>query len=156
MESRKETVGAGGTPGGVGTFLLGFALAILGGWLLTNQVTVSSGYFASGFMLPILNVHMHSFGISLIPFILGIALLFFNGRSIAGWLLMIAGLGIILGGILMTIHIHFRPTTLFNTLAMLTLLFGGIGLIVRSLKAYKAVERMEEQQTASEPQGKTS
>ena len=134
-DTQKKFAGAGGTPGGVGTFLLGFAFACAGGWLLTNQVTVSSEYFASGFMIPVFNYRMNSFGLSLIPFIIGIGFLFFNGKSVAGWLLTIAGLVIIVAGILFSLHIIFQPTTLFNTLLMLVLLFGGVGLIARSLKA---------------------
>src|SRR2546421_4608694 len=134
-KTRNRWAGAGGTPGGIGIFLLGFAMACAGGWLLTNQVTVSSEYFASGFMMPVVNYRMNSFGLSLIPFILGIAFLFFNGKSLAGWLLTIAGLVIILAGILMSLHIYFQPTSLFNTLVMLVLLFGGLGLILRGLKA---------------------
>ncbi len=141
MESQKQTgrtIGAGGTPGGVGTFLLGFALACAGAWLLTNQVTVTSEYFASAFMVPVLNFQMNTFGLSLIPFVIGIGFLFFDGRSLVGWLLTIAGLVIILAGILFSMHIFFRPTTLFNTLIMLVLLVGGVGLILRSLKAMPA------------------
>jgi hypothetical protein len=143
MEPQKETqnkwAGAGGTPGGIGMFLLGFAMACAGGWLLTNQVTVSGEYFGSGFMIPGVNYRMNSFGLSLIPFIMGIGFLFFNGKSIAGWLLTIAGLVIIFVGILMSLHIYFQPTSLFNTLAMLVLLFGGLGLLFRSLKAVPAL-----------------
>jgi hypothetical protein len=143
MEAEKEKqngfVGAGGTPGGVGTFLLGFAMACAGGWLLTNQVTVTSEYFASGFLVPVVNYRMHTFGLSLVPFIMGIGFLFFNGKSTAGWLLTIAGLVIILAGILVSLHIFFQPTTLFNTLLMLVLLFGGLGLVLRSLKALPAL-----------------
>ncbi len=138
MDPEKQAdkiVGAGGTPGGIGIFLLGFALACAGGWLLTNQVTVTSEYFVSGFMMPLVNFRMNTFGLSLIPFILGVGFLFFNGKSVAGWLLTIAGLVIILVGILASLHIFFQPTTLFNTLTMLVLLFGGLGLIFRSLKA---------------------
>ena len=141
---RNKVIGAGGTPGGIGIFLLGFALACAGGWLLTNQVVVSSEYFASGFMVPVINYHMNSFGLSLVPFIIGIGFVFFNGKSIAGWLLTIAGLVIILAGILMSLHIFFRPTSLFNTLTMLVLLVGGIGLIIRSLKAVPAKDAGEE------------
>lgn len=134
-ESQKQFVGAGGTPGGIGIFFLGLALAAAGGWLLTNQVVVSSEYFVSSFMVPVVNYRMNSFGLSLIPFIVGIGFLFFNGKSPTGWILTIAGLAIILAGILLTLHIHFQPTSLFNTLMMLVLLFGGLGLILRSLKA---------------------
>lgn len=86
---------------------------------------------------------MNEFGLSLIPFLFGIGFLFFNGKSVAGWLLTIAGLVIILAGILMSLNIYFRPTTLFNTLMMLVLLFGGLGLILRSLKAMPAVAKQD-------------
>jgi len=144
--SQPRPRGAGGTPGGVGIFFLGFAMACAGGWLLTNQVTVSSQYFASGFMVPVVNYHMNTFGLSLVPFIIGIALLFFNGKSFTGWLLTIGGLAIILMGILMSLHIYFQPTSLFNTLVMLVLLFGGLGLIFRSLKTFP-----REEETQSKP-----
>ena len=122
--------GAGGTPGGVGQFLFGFVLAVVGGWLLMNQVTVSSGaWMFWGY---------DAFGISLIPFIVGVGMLFFNGKSVLGWLLLIAGLVIVLAGIIANLHIYFRPTSLFNTLMMLVLLFGGIGLIARSLRSQGA------------------
>ena len=122
--------GAGGPEGGIGMFVIGFVMAIAGGWLLTNQVTVTtSGWYLWGH---------NGFGLSLIPLVIGIALLFFNGRSIAGWLLTIAGAVIIFAGILTNLDIYFRPTSLFNTILMLVLLAGGIGLVARSLRAVKA------------------
>jgi predicted membrane channel-forming protein YqfA (hemolysin III family) len=119
--------GAGGTSGGISIFLIGLAMAVAGGWLLTNQVTVTSGYWHWG--------GYNSFGLSLIPLIAGIAVLFFNGRSVIGWLLTFCGAVIILAGIITNLEIYFRPTSLFNTLMMLALLAGGIGLVARSLKA---------------------
>ena len=118
--------GAGGTEGGVGTFLFGFLMAIAGGYLLTNQVTVTSGYWRVwGY---------NAFGLSLLPFIVGIGFLFFSGKSVIGWVLTVAGAVIIFIGILNNLEIYFRPTSLFNTLLMLVLLVGGIGLIARSLR----------------------
>jgi len=122
--------GAGGTPGGVGEFFIGLICAVAGGWLLLNQVQVSGG----GWMLWGYN----SFGLSLIPFILGVGLLFFNGKSVAGWLLLIAGLVIVVAGILVNLNIYFRSTSLFNTLLMLGLLAAGIGLIARAIRAVPA------------------
>ena len=120
--------GAGGTSGGIGLFLIGLAMAVAGGWLLTNQVTVTSGYWQWG-------GGYNAFGLTLIPLIAGIAVLFFNGRSVIGWLLTFCGAIIILAGIITNLEIYFRPTSLFNTLMMLALLAGGIGLVARSLKA---------------------
>ena len=47
----------------------------------------------------------------------------------------IAYLVIIVLGIVSSLGIHFRPTNLFDTLLMLTLLAAGIGLVARSLRA---------------------
>jgi len=122
-----EIRGAGGTSGGIGLFLFGLGMVVAGGWLLLNQVTVTSGgWHMWGF---------NTFGLSLIPLIVGIGLLFFNGRSIIGWLLTFAGAIIIFVGILTNLDIYFRPTSLFNTILMLVMLAGGVGLVARSLRA---------------------
>lgn len=118
--------GAGGTEGGVGLFLGGLAMAAAGAYMITSRVTVTSG----GWRL----WGNDSFGISLLPLLIGIGMLFFNGRSRIGWLLTFVGVIIIFAGILMNLDIYFQATSLFNTLLMLVLLFGGIGLVARSLK----------------------
>lgn len=121
-----ELRGAGGTEGGIGTFVIGALMAVAGAYLLTNQVTVTSGsWHLWGY---------NAFGLSLLPFIIGIALLFFDGRSILGWILTVIGAVIVFAGILTNLDIYFRPTSLFNTLVMLVLLFGGIGLVARALR----------------------
>ncbi len=120
--------GAGGTPGGVGTFFAGLLMSVAGAYMLTSQVTVSTGFW--GFF------GHNSFGLSLAPLLLGVGLLFFNGRSPLGWVLAVAGAVIIFAGILMNLRIYFEPTSLFNTLVMLVLLVGGLGLVARSLRAY--------------------
>jgi hypothetical protein len=120
--------GAGGTPGGLGEFLVGMVMAVAGAYLLTSQVTVTSGLWALwGY---------DTFGLSLVPLIAGVGLLFFNGRSVAGWLLTVAGAVIILAGIIANLRIYFQPTSLFNTLVMLVLLAGGLGLVARGVRAH--------------------
>lgn len=126
--------GAGGTPGGVGQFFIGLMCAVAGGWLLTNQVQVTSG----GFWM----FHgVSSFGLSLIPFLVGTGMIFFNGKSVVGWLLLAAGITIIVVGVIANLHIYFQPTSLFNTLMMLGLLAGGIGAMAASLKSVSAPEK---------------
>lgn len=118
--------GAGGTPGGLGEFFSGLAMAIAGGYLLLQQVTVSSGMWQLwGY---------NAFGLSLVPLLIGILMLFFDGKSKLGWVLTGGGALIILVGIITNLTIFFRPTSLFNTLVILVLLFGGVGLIARSLR----------------------
>jgi hypothetical protein len=42
---------------------------------------------------------------------------------------------IILAGIIANLHIYFAPTSLYDTLVMLGLMAGGLGLIARSFRA---------------------
>ncbi len=74
--------------------------------------------------------------LALLPLLAGIALLFFNGRAVAGWLLVFAGTVIVFAGILANLRIYFEPTSLFTTVLMLGLLAGGLGLIARSLRPH--------------------
>ena len=125
--SSSEPRGAGGTPGGIGLFLIGLVMAASGGYLILNQVQVTTSFWRFG--------QYGGFGLTLLPLLVGIAFLFYNGKSMVGWLLTIAGAAIILASVLMNMDIYFRQTTLFNTIVMLGLLFGGIGVIARSLRS---------------------
>ena len=128
MTDASTARGPGGTPGGLGQFLLGLALVIAAGYLVLNQVTVTSGFWTF-YGYP-------AFGLSLIPLLIGIGVLFFNGRSPWGWLLTLGGGLIILVGVITHLQIFFQPTSLFNTLLMLGALAAGVGLVARSLRAH--------------------
>lgn len=129
MENEREIRGAGGTPGGIVEFFVGLGMTIAGAYLLTNQVSVTSSFWS---------IWGHSaFGLTLVPLIFGVGILFFNGKSIIGWLLLFAGVIIIFAGIITNLQIYFQPTSLFNTIMMLVLLAGGIGLVARGLVAHK-------------------
>lgn len=119
----------GGTPGGLGTFVAGLALSIVGGYLLLQQVDVHGGYWGWGF-----GGHGRSFGITLIPLLIGVIMLFVDGRSLLGKVLTYGGALVIVAGIIANLDIHFRSTSLFNTLVILGLLAAGIGLILRSTR----------------------
>ena len=120
--------GAGGTSGGVGEFLIGLAMAVGGGYLLTQRVTVTSGFW--GYFGD------YGFGLSLLPLVAGVGLLFFDGKSKLGWVLAACGALIIFLGVLLNLRVYFAPTSLFNTIMMLVLLGGGLGLIARSLRSH--------------------
>jgi hypothetical protein len=128
MDKEYKIRGAGGTPGGVGQFIFGLGMVIAGGYLFLSRVTVMSGYWTLwGY---------NAFGVSLIPLLLGIGLLFFDGRSVFGWILTFGGAIIMTVGIISNLHVYFSPTSLTNTLIMLGLLAAGIGLVARSLRSY--------------------
>jgi hypothetical protein len=119
----------GGTPGGLGHFVIGFIITCLGGYFLANQVSVVGSYWSF--------YGANTFGITLMPLLIGVGLLFWNGRSMAGWLLAVAGTVFILAGVIANMHVYFRPTSLFNTLVMLILFVGGLGLMVRALSPHR-------------------
>ena len=127
----KRTLGdVGGTPGGIGEFVLGFVMACLGGYLISNQVSIVGSYWSF--------YGANTFGLTLVPMLLGVAMLFWNGKSVVGWLLTCGGALFILAGIVANMHIYFQATSLFNTMLMLVLLVGGLTLIARSLVAHDA------------------
>lgn len=126
MEPVEKKRGAGGTSGGVGTFLIGLAMAIAGGYLFLQNVNVyTSPWMIYGY---------NGFGMSLFPLLAGIGMLFFNGKSKVGWLLTFAGAIIIFVGIIANLNVYFHNQSLFNVLTILILLVGGLGLVARSLK----------------------
>jgi hypothetical protein len=130
MDKKDKIRGAGGTPGGLGQFVFGLGMVIAGGYLFLSRVTVTSGYWTLwGY---------NAFGVSLIPLLLGIGLLFFDGRSAFGWILTFGGVIVIMVGIIANLNVYFSPTSLTNTLIMLGLLAAGVGLVARSLRSYSS------------------
>jgi len=136
----------GGTPGGMRTFLLGIVMIVVGGYLLMNQVTVHGGYWHFGYV----GGYGRSFGITLIPMLFGIGILFFDGKSFAGRFLTGIGALFIITGIIVNMDINYQQTSLFNTLVMLILLVGGIGLVVRSVMPMEPKQKKQVEPPADE------
>jgi uncharacterized protein len=125
--------GAGGTPGGVGTFVAGMLLSAVGGYLVLNQVQVTSSFTFFGLWglgRPA------GFGLTMLPMLIGVGVLFFDGKSKLGWILTVGGALTILAAVLMSLSIHWETTSLFNTLLMFGMLAAGLGLVARSLRPY--------------------
>lgn len=127
--------GPGGTSGGTAEFLIGLALLIAGGYLFLDNVQVTSH------VRELWGFGYGSFGLSLIPLFIGIAILFFNGRSVAGWVLTAGGLLIIFVGVISRLAVHWRQTSLFDTLLIIGLIAAGIGLIARSLRPHMSARQ---------------
>ncbi len=121
--------GAGGTSGGIGEFVVGLALVGIGAYLLLDRVTVHTSFWRMG-------GGGSAFGVTLIPLLFGVGILFFSGKSILGWVLAIAGFGAIIVGVISNMDIYFQPTSLITTLIMLGMLAAGLGLIVKSLRPH--------------------
>lgn len=129
--------GAGGTSGGLGQFFIGLIMMCGGFYMLLNAIQVSSsfgmgmrlyGFSAMGGQYNITS------GMVMIPFMFGVALIFYNGRSILGWLLSIGSITGLIFGVISSIRFSFRSMTSFDLIVILVLAMGGLGLFLRSLK----------------------
>lgn len=103
-------------------------MALVGFYLLTNQVTVRTGFWELW--------GRNAMGVTLIPFGIGAGALFVDAKSVLGWVLAAGSVLVILAGVIFNLRFYFAPTSLWNTLLILVLLGGGLGLVVRSLRAH--------------------
>ena len=73
-------------------------------------------------------------GMVLIPFVFGIAIIFFNAKNPFGWILAGGSLLALAFGVLRSIQFHMGNLSAFDLILILVLLFGGLGLFVSSLR----------------------
>ncbi len=125
--------GAGGTDGGIGRFFLGLVMMVGGGYLLLDNIQVSSG-FGLGYRLWSFGGVGITGGMVLLPFIFGIGMIFYNSRNVIGWFLAGASLVMLVFGVISQTSFQFRYMSAFELLTILVLLFGGIGLFLSSLR----------------------
>ena len=125
--------GAGGTEGGTGRFFLGLVMLIGGGYLFLNAIHVSNSFGLSYGLFSMGGFRVTS-GYVLIPFIIGIGMVFFNARNYIGWLLVIGSLVMIIFGVIISLHFSIRRLTLFELISILVLMIGGLGLFLGSLR----------------------
>ncbi|MHC1744766.1 MAG: hypothetical protein AB9873_17300 [Syntrophobacteraceae bacterium] len=129
--------GAGGTSGGVGRFLIGFFMMCGGFYLLLQSITVSAN-FGLGMSLYGGSMWGHTFAITsgmvMIPFIFGIAIIFYNAKNLLGWLLTLGSLAAMIYGVIASTRFTLRSMTAFELITILVLCFGGLGLFLSSLR----------------------
>lgn len=127
--------GAGGTPGGIGSFFAGLAMMGAGVYLLLSSIMVTQS-FNLGYSLYAFGPQAHlTSGMVLIPFCIGVGMIFFDKSNIAGWALATISLGALVFGVIASIHFAMRPMSLFDLASILVLCFGGLGIFLRSLKS---------------------
>ncbi|MCT0224296.1 hypothetical protein [Synechococcus sp. CS-1328] len=134
------------------SFLLGGGLFAGGIFLLLNQVMVATpggigamgrgggayrhgmryGYGA-GLGLPPIGGLTGGMGLLMIPFGLGVALLFVNAYRKLAWLLVWGSGAALIVGILHSLDMNFMPTTLWALVTMIVMIAAGAGLMFKSL-----------------------
>lgn len=126
--------GAGGTPGGVGHFFLGLAMMLGGVYLFLSSVHV---YNVFGFDYTLLRYGPMRLtgGALLLPFCLGVAMIFFKAKSPLGWLLAMGSLTAICVGLIVSVRFSFVGMSMLDLLSILLLIAGGAGLFLGSLRS---------------------
>jgi len=125
--------GAGGTEGGYGAFLIGLVMMCGGFYLLLNSIVVNS-HFGMGMRLYNIGGFGLTSGMLMIPFLIGIGLVFYSAANWLGWLLVIGSLVALVFGVLATTNFTFRAMSAFDLIVILVLSFGGLGLFLRSFR----------------------
>jgi hypothetical protein len=123
--------GAGGTQGGELGFLLGIVMMIGGGYLLLNAIVVRPnfgfGTRAFGAGVPVTS------GMVLIVFMFGVGFIFYDRTKWVGWILAVGSVIGLIFGVIASTTLQFANMSVFDLLVILVLLFGGVGLFLRSL-----------------------
>lgn len=125
--------GAGGTDGGTTRFILGLVMTVAGTYLLLNSIHVNFHLSSRIYGYQGFNV---TSGMILIPFMIGVGMLFFNARNIIGWVVTFGSLGILIIGVISNTQFNLRSMTAFELILILVLMVGGLGLFLSSFRSY--------------------
>ncbi|GAB4395675.1 MAG: hypothetical protein OHK0053_05520 [Microscillaceae bacterium] len=124
--------GAGGNEGGMGRFFIGLIMFVTGTYLLLSAIHVN---FNLGSRLYYGGYGINS-GLLLVPFMLGVGILFFNYRNIFGWLLTFGSLALLIVGVIVNTDFVLRRMDAFELILILVLMVGGLGLFLSSFRSY--------------------
>ena len=132
--------GAGGTPGGIMTFLIGLIMACGGFYLLLNSIVIRAS-FGLGYRVYSFGGYGITSGMIMIPFLFGVGMVFYDRRSSLGWLLTVGSVVALIFGVLSTVNFSLRGMSAFDLMLTLVLAFGGVGLLLRSLSDHTSAEQ---------------
>lgn len=126
--------GAGGSEGGIMLFFIGLAMMIGGGFLFLNSIHVTTHMFGLGHAIHSFGGVQVTTGMVLIPFLFGVAMIFYNAKNIIGWVLAIASLVMLSLGVLASVQFRLQHMSAFELITILVLIMGGLGLFLSSLR----------------------
>jgi hypothetical protein len=131
--------GASGTSGGSGQFLLGFIMMCGSFYMLLDSIRVTSA-FGTGQRLYGFSAMGGTCGVTsgmvMIPFMFGIAIVFYNRRNPIGWMLTVGSIVALIFGVISSIRFTFEAMSAFDLIVILVLAMGGLGLFLNSLRAF--------------------
>ncbi len=126
--------GAGGSSGGLGLFFVGFFMFCGGIYMLLNSIRFYANYGFGGSIYNLGGISITS-GMIMIPFMLGVGMIFYNAKNVFGWLLAAGSLTGLIFGVISSIQFQMRSMSAFDLIVILVLTVGGLALFLRSLKS---------------------
>lgn len=113
----------------VAEFFIGLAMLCIGGYLFLQNVDVFSGNLFSFYI----GDHNMS-GMLFMPLIASIIFLFYK-YNLVSKICCVLSILIIVFNVIMNLRVYWKGTTLFVTICIFILLFGGMGLVMRVIFA---------------------
>lgn len=124
-------------------FVGGLAMLVVGLFILSQKVVVSSGFFGTGIWFG--SFHMNN-GLIIIPFIIGIIWMFASGGSFLSKVFTGISVLLIIAAIILSTRFYLVHLTLYEWILILVLIFGGAGLLARVLFAMPGKNRREKEE----------
>jgi hypothetical protein len=113
-------------------------MMIAGAYLFLHNIQVGIGFGFGHRLFDLRGVGITS-GLVLVPFLLGVGMIFYNSSNILGWLLSVASLVMLTFGVISQTRFQLRSMSAFELLTILVLLAGGIGLFLSSLRSSRSI-----------------
>ncbi len=117
-------------------FFIGLILFGVSIFLIMQYTNVSMSWYSwrlGGFGVPT--------GVIMIPILIGIGLLFYNSKSIIGWIVIILGIVFVVITLILSFRISFARTNLMVFVFIFGTFFAGSGLLLRSMFPSKTKKR---------------
>ncbi len=132
-------------------FVAGVVMLVVGLFILSQKVVVSSGWFGYGGTMMLGGIRLNS-GMIMIPFIIGIIWMFASGASFASKLFTALSVILIIASIVLNTNIYMISVSLYEWVIMLVLIFGGAGFVAKVLfsDAYKEEKHKDRKHGKSE------
>lgn len=113
----------------------GMGLVMIGLFMLLQHVQVTNRVWSFGFLNP-----SNSMGILLVPLLIGIGWVFYNSKSVWGWLLTVLSLVLMLFTIITGLYFYFPVLSLLQSIIMLSPIAIGLAFMLKGMGGPKGVD----------------
>lgn len=114
---------------------IGFGLLLLGVFLVMNHIQVGTG------LLSFFGIQQHGFGLTIIPLLIGLGLVFFDYKNRIGWMLTAASCALIFFAALSQLVMFFPNISLLGLIIMFLPFAAGGALVAKGFNLRRGTGR---------------